>query len=157
MLKEKYPYAAINTIVTAIGGENSREGAARFEEQVLTHRPDVLFIDYALNDRGIAPELSRQALESMIKKTLKAGVKVILLSPSPDLRVDPTEPGNELEVYTRVIHDLAARYQVGLVRVYGAFGDIVKKGGHLEDYMSQVNHPNANGHRVIAQEIFRFF
>src|SRR5687768_5529471 len=51
-LKEKYPNAVINVIVTAIGGENSVKGAARFSSTVLIHQPDVLFIDYALNDRA---------------------------------------------------------------------------------------------------------
>mgnify|MGYP006297957037 CR=1 FL=1 len=157
MLKEKYPYAVINSIVTAIGGENSRQGAARFDEQVLSHRPDVLFIDYALNDRQIGPEASRQALESMIKKAMQRDIKVILLTPSPDLRVDPTQPGNELEPYSQVIHELAAKHHVGLTKVYGAFKGIVEQGGNLGDYMSQVNHPNANGHRIIALELVRFF
>jgi acyl-CoA thioesterase-1 len=45
-LKELYPYAVINVICTAIGGENSSEGVKRFESDVLVHKPDVLFIDY---------------------------------------------------------------------------------------------------------------
>jgi len=53
-LKELYPHAVINVICTAIGGENSSAGARRFESDVLVHKPDVLFIDYALNDRGLA-------------------------------------------------------------------------------------------------------
>ena len=157
MLKGKYPHAVVNKIVTAIGGENSRQGAVRFDKEVLSHRPDVLFIDYALNDRKIGPKASRQALESMIKKALARDIQVILLTPSPDLRVDPTQPGNELQPYTRVIHELAAKHHIGLAKVYGAFKAIVEQGGNLEDYMSQVNHPNANGHRVMALELVRFF
>jgi acyl-CoA thioesterase-1 len=45
-LKELYPYAIINVICTAIGGENSSQGETRFESDVLVHKPDVLFIDY---------------------------------------------------------------------------------------------------------------
>ena len=41
-LKERFRCAVINVIVTAIGGENAEEGAARFAEQVLCHRPDVV-------------------------------------------------------------------------------------------------------------------
>lgn len=52
-LKERFPYAVINVIVTGIGGENSVRGEKRFADEVLTHRPDVVVIDYALNDRGI--------------------------------------------------------------------------------------------------------
>ena len=48
-LKEIYPYALVNVIVTAIGGENSLNGSIRFENDVLTHKPEVIVIDYALN------------------------------------------------------------------------------------------------------------
>src|SRR5512145_606408 len=52
-LKERFPYAVVNVVVTAIGGENSEAGAKRFERDVLAMRPDVVTIDYGLNDRGI--------------------------------------------------------------------------------------------------------
>src|SRR6478609_180133 len=52
LLLARFPFAVINVVVTAIGGETSEGGAARFEREVLCHRPDVLTIDYALNDRG---------------------------------------------------------------------------------------------------------
>jgi len=70
-LKELYPYAVINVINTAIGGENSAAGAKRFESDVLVHKPDVLFIDYALNDREIGLEKSKEAWESMISKAIQ--------------------------------------------------------------------------------------
>jgi len=41
-VKEKYPFAVVNSIVTAIGGENSEQGVARFDSTVLNHKPDVL-------------------------------------------------------------------------------------------------------------------
>jgi len=47
-LKQRYPTAVLNVIVTAIGGEASVSGAARFHRDVLPLRPDVLLIDYAL-------------------------------------------------------------------------------------------------------------
>ena len=50
-LKHRFPFAVINVIVTAIGGEGSPQGADRFEADVLCHRPDVVTIDYGLNDR----------------------------------------------------------------------------------------------------------
>jgi len=45
-LKERFTHAALNVIVTAIGGENAEAGAARFADEVLCHRPDVVTIDY---------------------------------------------------------------------------------------------------------------
>jgi hypothetical protein len=52
-LKVQFPYAVININNTSIGGEDSKSGAQRFESDVLIHKPDVLFIDYALNDRRL--------------------------------------------------------------------------------------------------------
>lgn len=50
-VKHVYPFAVVNTIVAGIGGENSIQGAKRFDADMLTHQPDILFIDYAINDR----------------------------------------------------------------------------------------------------------
>ena len=50
-LKTIYPLAVVNVIVTAIGGENSVKGSERFERDVLIHKPDLILIDYSLNDR----------------------------------------------------------------------------------------------------------
>ncbi|HCC70574.1 MAG TPA: lipase, partial [Bacteroidales bacterium] len=60
-LKNIYPNAVINVITTAIGGENSVQGAKRFTEEVLTHNPDLIFIDYALNDIFIGMDKSYTA------------------------------------------------------------------------------------------------
>jgi len=67
-LKKQYPYAVINVIVTAIGGENSEWGAKRFEKDVLAHNPDIITIDYGLNDRGLGLEAAKKAWISMIQK-----------------------------------------------------------------------------------------
>lgn len=62
-VKEIYPYAVVNSITTSIGGENAEQGAKRFKQEVLPHRPDILFIDYALNDRSIGLERALKAWE----------------------------------------------------------------------------------------------
>ena len=73
-IKEHYPYAVVNVITTSIGGEQSEQGEKRFKKEVLTHRPDLLFIDYALNDRSIGLERSLKAWEKMIKQALKQDI-----------------------------------------------------------------------------------
>ncbi len=156
-LKELYPYAVINVICTAIGGENSSQGETRFESDVLVHKPDVLFIDYALNDRGIGLEKSKEAWEVMISKALIEKVKVILLTPSPDQRVEILEPGNVLDQHAAQIKSLAENHGIGLADSHAAFIERVQKGDSLSLYMSQVNHPNKNGHQLIADELLQFF
>ncbi len=99
-LKVLYPYAVINTINTSIGGENSISGEQRFKSEVLVHKPDVLFIDYALNDMRIGLAKSRKAWDSMISKALRKNIKIILLTPSPEQSVNILDPNNELELHT---------------------------------------------------------
>jgi acyl-CoA thioesterase-1 len=156
-LKELYPYAVINVICTAIAGENSSQGETRFESDVLVHKPDVLFIDYALNDRGIGLEKSKDAWEEMISKALREEIKVILLTPSPDQRVDILQANNELEQHAEQIKNLAQHYGIGLTDSYVKFKDRVQEGDSLSLYMSQVNHPNKFGHQIIADELMLFF
>jgi acyl-CoA thioesterase I len=156
-LKKHYPHAVINAITTAIGGENSEQGQKRFKRQVLTHQPDVLFIDYALNDRGIGLERARRAMEKMIRMALKKNIKVVLLTPSPDMRVNLLENNNALQQHTNQLHALAEKYKIGLADSYGMFKELAVGGKDLKDYMSQVNHPDKEGHAVIAQRILNYF
>ncbi len=156
-LKAVYPFAVINIINTSIGGENSESGAKRFEAEVLNHRPDVLFIDYALNDQGIGLERAKIAWENMIISALKKGIKIILLSPSPDQRVNILEANNVLEQHTAQIKNLSKKYGIGLVDSYGLFRQKVVSGERISNYMSQVNHPNEKGHALIANGIIDYF
>ena len=156
-IKAMYPLAVVNVIVTAIGGENSIQGAKRFKRDVLIHKPDVLFIDYALNDRGAGLEKSYKAWDQMIKKAKKDHIKVILMTPSPDQRVDYSNPDNELKKHTDQIIRLADEHQVGLVDSYKAYEFLYTRKNKLKKYMSQVNHPNEKGHELIANEIITWF
>lgn len=156
-LKAQYPTAVINVITTAIGGEHAVLGAKRFSTEVLPHRPDVLFIDYSLNDRGIGLEKAYEAWDSMITKALEEDIKVILMTPSPDLTVNILEPDNILEQHRNQVEQLATKHGVGLVDSYALFKAKVMAGDTLAHYMSQSNHPNAKGHALIAEGIFQYF
>lgn len=156
-LQKHYPYSVVNIITTSIGGENSVQGEKRFKEDVLPHRPDVIFIDYALNDRGMGLEKAKKATEEMIKVALEKHIKVILMTPSPDLDVNIIQPGNILEQYTNQLIGLAEKYHIGLADSYAAFVNLAKSGKNLHEYMAQFNHPNEKGHEVIVNEIMKYF
>jgi acyl-CoA thioesterase-1 len=157
-LKEQYPYAVINIIITAIGGESSVKGQTRFEADVLPYKPDVLFIDYALNDRNMGLVLVKAAWEKMIQDALKHNIKVVLLTPSPDMRVDMLATDNKsLQAHAEQIRALAAKYHVGLSDPFKVFQDIVKNGGTIKEYMAYINHPNLKGHQIITNEIYKWF
>ena len=151
-----YPYSVVNTITTSIGGEQAEQGAKRFKAEVLNHRPDVLFIDYGLNDRSIGLERAKIAWEQMIKEALHYGTKVILLTPTPDLKEDISSNETPLAKHSEQIRALAKKYKVGLVDSYKLFKDLAVI-QPLRGYMSQNNHINQKGHQFVADAIFAYF
>jgi acyl-CoA thioesterase-1 len=156
-LKARYPYAVINIILTSKGGENSESGAARFRRDVLIRKPDVLFIDYALNDFGIGLDRSYKAWDKMIKLAKRQNMKIILMTPSPDLRVNMDNPDNNLKLHSEQIIKLAKENNVGIVNSFELFKAIYNKKDSLKNYMTQINHPNRAGNQIIADEIMKWF
>ena len=156
-LSAKYPTAVINTIKTAIGGENSIRGATRFDEEVLVHRPDVLFIDYSLNDRAPGLDAAYEAWDEMIKKAKARGIKVILLTPSPFQDADLLSTDSDLYKHQQQVIRLATENNVALVDSYERFKEKVEDGDNVNTYLSSFNHPNEIGHNLISDEIMKFF
>lgn len=158
-LKHRFPFAVVNVIVTAIGGENSESGAERFEYDVLTHRPDVVTIDYGLNDRVMGLERAEEAWRRMIDGSLARDAAVILLTPTHDTTQTPGAPDDEREILPRhadLIRRLAEDYEVGLADGFLAFSNYAAD--HcLTDLLSWSNHPNRRGHELVARELLRWF
>ncbi|MBD3661860.1 MAG: SGNH/GDSL hydrolase family protein [Arenibacter algicola] len=155
-VKDLYPHAVVNSITTSIGGEQSEQGVKRFKDDVLSHKPDVLFIDYALNDRRIGLTRTKKAWEKMIQEAIAYETKVILLTPTPDLNEDIQSPNSELAKYSGQIRELAKKYKIGLVDSYMFFQKIAKT-EDLNTYMAQSNHINKKGHQVVAKAILDLF
>lgn len=159
-LKSRYPFAVVNVIVTAIGGENSEQGAARFEAEVLTHRPDLITLDYGLNDRGIGLARAETAWRRMIEAAAAREVKVLLLTPTADaswLKGSDSPEWRALEEHAALIRRLASECGVGLVDSLNAFKAYAVDGGAMSDLLSWSNHPNREGHRRVARELLRWF
>ena len=156
-LSERFPYAVMNIITTAIGGEASDHGAARFARDVLPLRPDVVFIDYALNDRGIGVPRAKAAWQSMIDQCQKNHIPVILLTPTIDLTANLRDPNDPLNQLAKMIRTLAADNHVGLVDSLAAFKQAIAAGTPPDSLMAQRNHPNRKGHELVAAELIRWF
>lgn len=156
-IKARFPFAVVNVIVAAIGGENAVAGAARFERDVLSLRPDVVTIDYALNDRRVGLAKAREAWVAMIEQARARGIKVILMTPTADQKAKLDDPNDPLNQHAAQIRELAAQYHVGLADSLAAFKTAIKQGATLESLMSQVNHPNRKGHDLVVRELLRWF
>lgn len=156
-LAERFPWAVINVIVTAIGGEESESGAARFDRDVLTHQPDLITIDYGLNDRRIGLEKARTAWVSMIEKALSREIKVMLLTPTADTSAKLEDADDPLNQHAELTRALAKQYGVGLVDSLAVFRGYLREHGSLTDLMSVPNHPNRAGHDLVVRELLAWF
>jgi lysophospholipase L1-like esterase len=157
LLTEKYPFAVINTIKTSIGGENAEQGAERFKKDVLSKQADVVFIDYALNDRHIGLKRAAIAWEQMIKEGLDAHIKLILLTPTPDLSEDSQSSLSLLAKHTYQIIQLGKKFNIPVINSYEAFNKLALAGVDLKQYMAQSNHINTKGHQIVANLIASLF
>ena len=157
-LAQRFPYAVINVIVTAIGGENSVQGAARFREDVLCHKPDLVTIDYGLNDRGVPMKDAEDAWRQMIEQSLERNIPVILLTPSWDQTwFAQSEEWHLLEQHADQIRRLAEEYQVGVADSFVIYAKEVKEQDDLLNLLSHWNHPSPLGHQLIARELTAWF
>lgn len=158
IIKERFPFAVTNVIVTAIGGENAVRGAERFERDVLTHKPDLLIIDYGLNDRGSGLDEARIAWETMIRQALEQEIKIILCTPTWDnTYYAQDENWFKLIQHAEQIRKLADQYNIGLADSFAAFQRHVSCSEDLVQYLSHVNHPTKAGHQLVAAEIAKYF
>ena len=67
--QQQYPRATISEINAAIGGTGSDLGVFRLRHDVLEFKPDLLFVEFAVNDGGAAPEQIHRCMEGIIRQT----------------------------------------------------------------------------------------
>ncbi len=67
--KEAYPQAKFSEINAAIGGTGSDLGVFRLKQDVLDQKPDLMFVEFAVNDGGAAPELIQRCMEGIVRQT----------------------------------------------------------------------------------------
>lgn len=158
MIKERFPFAVMNVIVSAIGGECAKQGALRFENDVLTHKPDIITIDYSLNDRGSGLETAYIAWEQMIFQALEQNIKIILCTPTWDNSYyQQNKHWEHLVQHAEQVRKLADSYNIGLADSFEAFRRHVTEPADLTQYLSHVNHPTKAGHQLVAGEIAKYF
>jgi len=67
-LQELFPQTVIIQIPAAIGGTGSEFGAYRLAEDVLVHKPDLVFVEFAVNDNGLAEDKIIQSMEGIVRQ-----------------------------------------------------------------------------------------
>jgi lysophospholipase L1-like esterase len=70
--QKTWPEARISEINAAIGGTGSDLGVCRLKQDVLDRKPDLLFVEFAVNDGGVAPEQIIRCMEGIVRQTWRA-------------------------------------------------------------------------------------
>ncbi len=71
-LQQHYPKAKVTEINAAIGGTGSDLGVFRLGHDVLEHRPDLVFVEFAVNDGGAAPAQIHRCMEGIVRQIRRA-------------------------------------------------------------------------------------
>ena len=70
--QKAYPAAKFSEINAAIGGTGSDLGVFRLKQDVLDKKPDLMFVEFAVNDGGASPQQIFQCMEGIVRQTWRA-------------------------------------------------------------------------------------
>ncbi|CAN5909526.1 SGNH/GDSL hydrolase family protein [soil metagenome] len=70
--KQQFPQAQLKEINAAIGGTGSDLGVFRLGHDVLEGKPDLVLVEFAVNDGGATPEQIHRCMEGIVRQIWKA-------------------------------------------------------------------------------------
>lgn len=70
--RRQYPNAQVDEINAAIGGTGSDLGAFRVQRDVVKQKPDLVFIEFAVNDSSREPQSIQESMEGIVRQIWKA-------------------------------------------------------------------------------------
>ncbi len=71
LLRNMYPKVNFEEINAAMGGTGSNIGVFRLESDVLEKKPDLLFVEFGVNDSAIKKSLIPRSMEGIVRNTWK--------------------------------------------------------------------------------------
>ena len=130
-----------------VSGDTTTDGLARIENVIAVH-PALVLLEFGGNDglRGIPVEATRKNLEEMIDRLRTAKIPLVLLG----ITLPPNYGPEYVKPFTAMFPDLARKYGLRytpflLMHVYQ----------HAELMQSDGIHPNGEGNKVVAQDVFK--
>ena len=143
--KKSFPNAAFSFVNGGIGGTTSHYGGARAWKDVLCYRPDIVTVDFSVNDD--ANEFFEETYEGMLRRLLAApsAPAVVVLN-----NVFYGIGKNAQNYHNRI----ADHYGIPHVSIKDTVYPDVESGKIVRADITPDNlHPNDKGHRLVADEI----
>jgi lysophospholipase L1-like esterase len=158
MLQQKYPEARLELINSGISGDTTLDGLARLDWAVLSYEPDLVTINFGINDCVLGLGLEEFEMNFVeIVRRIRAGPdsEILLLSSQP-LETPPYD--KIVRDYYQTIERVAKEMDVGFVDVYEAWMERVRAGTPLGSMIIPgLDHPNEAGYTIIAEELMKLF
>ncbi|MBE6541180.1 MAG: SGNH/GDSL hydrolase family protein [Ruminococcaceae bacterium] len=156
--RETYPEAEITEVNAAIGGTGSDLGVYRCERDLLSHNPDLVFVEFCVNDRGSVYHKVLCTIETIYRKILKHDpmTDIVCVVTSSKFVADSIETGADNFPRTAA---LTACYHYGIPSIdVGAvqYAAVLKNGGDYKKYTTDFTHPNEIGHKIYFDTIKSF-
>lgn len=143
--KKSFPNAAFSFVNGGIGGTTSHYGGARAWKDVLCYRPDIVTVDFSVNDD--ANEFFEETYEGTLRRLLAApsAPAVVVLN-----NVFYNTGKNAQDYHNRI----ADHYGIPHVSIKDTVYPDVESGKIVRADITPDNlHPNDKGHRLVADEI----
>lgn len=166
--REKYPNKNVIEHNAGVGGTGSRTGLVRLEKDIISANPDVVFVEFAVNDQNPSEQIriERSAYYEEILRDLinlpKQPVIIMVYSPSYQRWYSTTEPG---EVSPDSINacgeqeELAQHYGIGSVNFHEYVGTLFADNTWKDwnEYFPDGTHPTSVVYKEYADYIISCF
>ena len=147
-LKSKFPLSKVNYVNAGIGATTSQYGVARVNRDLLVHKPDMVFVEFSVNDDAnmFFEETYEGLLRTVIHDRNQPFVAVI-----NNMYYDNGR--NAQDFHNRI----GMAYDIPIISMKeGIYSEIRQGVRSAKDLTTDMLHPNDEGHALVAQRIISF-
>lgn len=150
--KTKYPEKDVKAINAGIGGTGSKMGAERYRKDVLVHEPDLVFIEFAVNDREEDENGAKVYMENMIRQSLEMkNVPDIIFLYTPIAADLESEKHQEWLNGVNWKEEVAEHYGISSINIHDYLYEEYKESGETQsffDYLAKYYVRSGEGYNV---------
>lgn len=145
---DKFPESGIAFVNAGIGGTTSQFGVSRVKQHVLSHQPDFILAEYAVNDENT--EFFKETYEGLVRKILMDADRPALMLMN-NVRFDDGINAEDMHLC------VAKHYDVPMVSMKSTIWPAIQNGTiNAPDITPDFLHPNDAGHELVASVIIDF-
>lgn len=145
-LQEQFPDAKITAVNAGIGATGSYIGVYRTDRDVLVHKPDLVFIDFSVNDTTEHTQRNIESYDGVLRK--------LWLSESAPAIVTIAMTMEDGTSFQEQHSAVCAAYDIPMISYKNAILDVIDNGHIVWKDISDDNiHPNVPGHAVLTELI----